>query len=137
MKSEEETKIKQSYMRKAIIDAGYDAESFINHLNSAKEDGDDIDNWTLEELKVEVKNYKSKHAKDNNQSNIQSSIIKETSSKFFGCKDSDNKKGIEEEKTSKIKNNSSSKPSIELRSVNLNIMVEHKTEYDLNENTNS
>jgi len=55
---EEEREVKQAYMRKAILEPGYNPEAFLTYLNSVKTDGTDIDNWTLEELKTEVQNYK-------------------------------------------------------------------------------
>lgn len=36
-------------------------EAFLAYLNSVKTEGTDIDNWTLDELKVEVQNFKKCH----------------------------------------------------------------------------
>lgn len=55
---EEERKIKQIYLREAIIEAGYHPDKFVQYLNSLKENGSDVDNWELDELKNEVQKYK-------------------------------------------------------------------------------
>jgi hypothetical protein len=47
---EEDRRAKQTYLRTEIIEAGFDASSFVEHLNSLKPNGDDVDEWTLEEL---------------------------------------------------------------------------------------
>lgn len=58
MSSTEERAIKQSYLREVILEAGYNPDRFVRHLNAAKQDGDNIDNWALDELKLEVQKYK-------------------------------------------------------------------------------
>eukprot|EP00826_Nyctotherus_ovalis_P049141 TRINITY_DN5885_c0_g8_i1.p1 TRINITY_DN5885_c0_g8~~TRINITY_DN5885_c0_g8_i1.p1 ORF type:complete len:196 (-),score=48.53 TRINITY_DN5885_c0_g8_i1:922-1509(-) len=58
MSSTEERAVKQTYLREVILEAGYNPDKFIRHLNSAKQDGDNIDNWALDELKLEVQKYK-------------------------------------------------------------------------------
>jgi len=67
--------LKQTYLREAILEADYNADKFVKYLASAKEDGDNIDNWTLDELKFEVQNYKRYY------SNEESSIIIQEQSK--------------------------------------------------------
>jgi len=62
--AEEERKIKQTYLREAIVDAGYNPDRFIQYLVSIKENGADVDNWTLSELQSEVKTYKRLYAVD-------------------------------------------------------------------------
>lgn len=47
---EEERRAKQNYLRTEIIEGGFDASTFIEHLNTLKPNGDDVDEWTLEEL---------------------------------------------------------------------------------------
>lgn len=63
-KLEEERKTKQAYLREAIVDAGYNTDRFIQYLLSIKENGADVDNWTLSELQAEVKTYKRLYAVD-------------------------------------------------------------------------
>jgi len=64
-KNEEQRNLKQTYLREAIIDAGYDPEKFVQYLGSEKENGTDIDNWDLEELKLAVLNYKRFYSLEN------------------------------------------------------------------------
>ena len=74
MDSEEERKTKQTYLRKVIIEAGYNPDGFVNYLNSVKEDGSEIDNWTLDELKIEVQNYK-RYYQGNDDQGLDSKLI--------------------------------------------------------------
>ena len=70
---EDEQERKQSYLRKEILDNNYDAQSFLDFLISKKgEKASDINNWTIEELKtvvVEFKNAKNQIQKENTSSN--------------------------------------------------------------------
>ena len=53
--SEEE---KQNYLRENILDKGYEAEEFVTYLTSKKGDeGVDLGNWSLNELKLVVQEY--------------------------------------------------------------------------------
>ena len=57
--SEEE---KQNYLRENILDKGYEAEDFVSYLTQKKGDeGVDLNNWTLDELKLLVQEYIFKH----------------------------------------------------------------------------
>jgi len=47
---EEDRRAKQTYLRTEIIEAGFDASLFVEYLNTLKPNGDDVDEWTLEEL---------------------------------------------------------------------------------------
>lgn len=55
--SEEDTKHKQIYLRKEILEKGYDANKFVEYLSSKRENGEDIDNWSTASLEEAVKNY--------------------------------------------------------------------------------
>lgn len=61
---EEQRVLKQTYLREAILEAGYSPEKFIEYLESVKKGSVDIDKWTLEELKEEVTNYKRYYSVD-------------------------------------------------------------------------
>jgi predicted transposase YbfD/YdcC len=72
--SEEE---KQNYLRENILDKGYEAEEFVSYLTSKKgEEGVNLNNWSLEELKSVVQEYiknnpiNNKIENDNNIQNI-------------------------------------------------------------------
>ena len=59
--SEEE---KQNYLRENILDKGYEAEEFVTYLTSKKGDeGVDLGNWSLNELKMVVQEYILTHPK--------------------------------------------------------------------------
>ena len=46
---EDEQEIKQSYLRKEILEKNYDTQSFLNFLITKKgENASDINNWTIE-----------------------------------------------------------------------------------------
>ena len=60
---------KQIYLREQILDQNYEPESFANFLKTKKgEKGSDINNWTLEELKSIVEEYKNTENKKDNSS---------------------------------------------------------------------
>ena len=49
---------KQNYLRENILEKGYDAEDFVSYLTIKKgDDGVNLSNWTLEELKSLVQEY--------------------------------------------------------------------------------
>ena len=59
MKEDEDKEEKQTFLREEIIDKKYDSQSFIEFLSTKKdENADDINNWTLDELKVLVEEFK-------------------------------------------------------------------------------
>ena len=53
----EEIQAKQTLLQTEIIDKNYDKTAFINFCLSKKENGDDLNNWTLEELKEIVTEF--------------------------------------------------------------------------------
>ena len=57
----EEVKKKQTLLQEEIIDKNYDKTSFINFCLDKKEDGDDINNYTLKELKKIVSEFQQKY----------------------------------------------------------------------------
>ena len=78
--------LKQNYLRENILDKGYEAEDFVSYLTSKKgEEGVNLNNWSLEELKSVVQEYivknplKNKIEVDNNSlqvnPNVQNNII--------------------------------------------------------------
>ena len=55
---------KQNYLRENILDKGYEAEDFVTYLTSKKGDeGVDLGNWSLTELKIVVQEYIFTHPK--------------------------------------------------------------------------
>ena len=71
--SEEE---KQNYLRENILDKGFDAEDFVLFLTQKKGDeGVDLKNWSLNELKFLVQEYISAHSKIPDFQNFNNSPI--------------------------------------------------------------
>ena len=74
---EENQEIKQSYLRKEILEKNYDANLFLEFLITKKgENASDINNWTIEELKVVVSEFK-KNQKESQKENIPTNSIPE------------------------------------------------------------
>ena len=70
---EDEQEQKQLFLREEILDQNYDPQSFIDFLIKKKgETAADINNWTLEELKSIVKEFKSLHKKYATKNDIKS-----------------------------------------------------------------
>ena len=68
----DETLAKQNLLREEISKKNYDQTSFVNYCLTKKENGDDLNNWTLEELKMIVKefiNAQSKNKTEDEQKN--------------------------------------------------------------------
>ena len=58
MENDNDQKEKQNYLRKKILEKGLDPGKFVEFLQEKKgEDGDDISNWTMEDLKIVVKEF--------------------------------------------------------------------------------
>ena len=58
MEEDENQKEKQNFLRKNILEKGIDAEKFVDFLQEKKgEDGADITNWTMEDLKLLVNEF--------------------------------------------------------------------------------
>lgn len=54
----DEMKRKQQYLKDHIISSGFDGDEFANFIESERENGMDIENWTLEELETIVELFK-------------------------------------------------------------------------------
>ena len=54
---DEELHLKQSYLKSEIIDKNIDQEKFLDYCMKIKENGDDINNWTFDELKKCVADF--------------------------------------------------------------------------------
>ena len=48
--NEKEKEEKQNYLIKEIMDKNYDTEKFTDYISKLKENGDNVDNWTFDEL---------------------------------------------------------------------------------------
>ena len=60
--NESEIEQKQQYLRKEIVEQNYNQEEFSQYLSTVKgEDEVNLENWTMDELKNAVSNFKSSH----------------------------------------------------------------------------
>ena len=57
MEDNDEIKAKQALLQNEIIEKNYDKTAFINFCLSKKENGDDLNNWTLDELTLIVNEF--------------------------------------------------------------------------------
>lgn len=74
---EEEIEAKQQYLRKEIIDKGYDPDVFSKYIVDQKgEDGFDLENWAMNELAALVSNFK-RQINEEKEINIINEAIKE------------------------------------------------------------
>ncbi len=64
---EENLEIKKALLRSEIVDKNYDQNQFIEFCLSKKENGDDINIWTLDELKEVIQEFTSKIKEENSQ----------------------------------------------------------------------
>ena len=64
---ENETKQKQDLLQKEILDKHYDQQLFVNFCLSKKENGDDLNLWTLEELTTIVQEFISIQEENKNK----------------------------------------------------------------------
>ena len=63
---EDELEKKQTFLRANILEKGYDAEEFMNFLQTKNgEFGLDLNNWNISELKIAVQEFISSLEKDN------------------------------------------------------------------------
>ena len=66
-KGEDQLQLKQDYLKSEIIDKNLEPSKFLEFCISQKENGDDLNNWTFEELKTCVKNFNESLNKENQQ----------------------------------------------------------------------
>ena len=73
---EDEIQAKQTLLQTEIIEKNYDKTAFINFCLSKKENGDDLNNWTLEELTQIVNEFVSSQTQTVSSSEPQSDAPK-------------------------------------------------------------
>ena len=54
---QDQLKMKQQFLQKEILEKKYDQNKFLQFCTSQRENGDDLNNWTFEELKTVVTNF--------------------------------------------------------------------------------
>jgi len=66
---EEDIQIKQNYLRSEVIEKGYSADLFVNFISEKNpESAEDLNSYTIEELKLIVSEFKKQQAKENSES---------------------------------------------------------------------
>ena len=70
----EEIQAKQTLLQTEIIDKNYDKTAFINFCLSKKENGDDLNNWTLDELKEIVNEFINTQNEAQQEQNVEKKI---------------------------------------------------------------
>ena len=84
--------LKQELLKEEIVAKNYDGQKFLEYCMSLKENGDDMNNWKLDELKSVVENFKAEYEEKKEKEKIQEK--KETPEE----KKETNEENIEEEK---------------------------------------
>jgi sorting nexin-7/30/sorting nexin-8 len=67
MESNDDFSKKQNLLQAEIIEKNYDKTAFINFCMSKKDNGDDLNNWTYEELTQIVKEFVKFHNQESNE----------------------------------------------------------------------
>ena len=67
MENEEEIQKKKGLLQKEILEKNYDKTLFINFCMSKKDNGDDLNNWTYDELKYSVQEFVSSQQQANEE----------------------------------------------------------------------
>lgn len=80
----EDIKRKQEYLKSEIVDKNYDQDKFIDFIITKKENGSDLANWSLEELKKLIAEFKDVPG---NKSDVQSFIEKNDKASVIGTGD--------------------------------------------------
>ena len=65
---ENELEIKKQFLTEQIINMGYNTNDFLNFCLNKKENGDDLSNWQIDELKQCVKDFQYEQLKRNEES---------------------------------------------------------------------
>ena len=71
---QDELQLKQEYLKKEIIGKNLDQNKFLDFCISQKENGDDLNNWTFEELRQCVKNFNDMLKQTESQTKQSSSL---------------------------------------------------------------
>ena len=90
---DDEKVIKQKLLKNEILDNCYDQSEFIEYCMQKKKDGDDLNNWTYEELKSIIKEFITK----TNHDNLQEKKSKETSEESLEKESKDNTENNDKE----------------------------------------
>ena len=93
MENTDEITRKQNLLQKEIIGNNYDKEAFVNFCLSKKEEGDDLNNYTYEELEAVVKEFiasQKKEAEPEKKEEQQTKVEHEEKMEKFNAEDDKN-----------------------------------------------
>ena len=76
-KGEDQLQLKQDYLKAEIIDKNLEPSKFLEFCTSQKENGDDLNNWTLSELEEIVKEFVIFQEQHNQNTQMLSNKIEE------------------------------------------------------------
>ena len=118
---QDQLSLKQELLKNEIIAKNYDGQKFLEYCINLKENGDDMNNWTYEELKLVVENFKADydHKKEKSKEQTNKEITHENNDK------KNNEDDIETEKLDDIDinktDNENNKKDSETKEENNNI----------------
>ena len=118
---QDQLSLKQELLKNEIIAKNYDGQKFLEYCINLKENGDDMNNWTYEELKLVVENFKADydHKKEKSKEQTTKEITHENNDKKI------NEDDIETEKLDDIDinktDNENNKKDSETKEENNNI----------------
>jgi len=144
MEEDENQKEKQNFLRKNILEKGIDAEKFVDFLQEKKgEDGADITNWTMDDLKLLVNEfYKINNISydDNNiNENKEENEINNTQNNNNNIKfiiDEDSLMNLFQKKENQNNNINNNKPLFDFEK-NFAKLNEQKKKININKNQNN
>ena len=81
--NQDQLSLKQELLKNEIIAKNYDGQKFLEYCINLKENGDDMNNWTYEELKLVVENFKADYdlKKEKSKEQIKKEITQENNNK--------------------------------------------------------
>ena len=104
---EQEMEEKQNYLRENILNKGYDANEFVQFLQSKKgEAASDISNWSMRDLHLVVQEFIAIHTKENNTNTQSQPLNTQNDSNNNNINNSDNQGSNAQSDFQIIENNS-------------------------------
>ena len=131
MEYNSEQKEKQNYLRKKIIEKGLDPEKFVEFLQEKKgEEGDDISNWTMEDLKLVVKEFYQINNVQNEENKEKNDNKKEEEDNIKFIIDEDSLMDLFSKKPFKIEEKKKEEQNIPLFNFEKNFPIFEKSQKD-------
>ena len=143
MEEDENQKEKQNFLRKNILEKGIDAEKFVDFLQEKKgEDGADITNWTMDDLKLLVNefykinniSYDDNNINENKEENEINNTQNNNNIKFII--DEDSLMNLFQKKENQNNNINNNKPLFDFEK-NFAKLNEHQKKININKNQNN